>query len=108
MANGQKFDRYAFTAACQYFSLGTLIRVVNVRDGSTVMVLITDRGPSLRLHRIVDLSEAAAEKLGYIDQGLTQVFIMPVANVKTESATFDEEPTEPQIAQDTGTTENQY
>src|SRR5713101_2240348 len=70
MANGQRFDRHKFTAASWYFPLGTTIRVVNVKNGESVEVTITDRGSNLRLHRILDLSEAAAERLGYVEQGL--------------------------------------
>src|ERR1700730_13058644 len=70
MANGKPFDRHKLTAASWYFPLGTTIRVVNVKNGESVVVTITDRGPNLRLHRILDLSEAAADQLGYVGQGL--------------------------------------
>ena len=68
MANGQKFDRHELTAASWYFPLGTKIRVVNVENGESVVVTVTDRGPNHRLHRILDLSEAAAERLDYLEQ----------------------------------------
>jgi len=89
MANGKPFDRHKLTAASWYFPLGTKIRVVNVKNGESVVVTITDRGPNLRLHRIVDLSEAAAERLGYVGQGLTPVFLYPVASFDTTAAGFD-------------------
>ena len=89
MANGKPFDRHKLTAASWYFPLGTTIRVVNVENGESVVVTITDRGPNLRLHRIVDLSEAAAERLGYVGQGLTPVFVYPVASFDTKAAGFD-------------------
>src|SRR6202030_337088 len=89
MANGKRFDRHKLTAASWYFPLGTTIRVVNVKNGESVVVTITDRGPNLRLHRIVDLSEAAAERLGYVGQGLTPVFVYPVASFDTKAAGFD-------------------
>lgn len=95
MANGQKFDRRKLTAASWYFPLGTSIRVVNVKNGQSVVVTITDRGPNLRLHRILDLSEAAATDLGYVGQGLTPVFLSPVVLCKTESAAFDSQLVEP-------------
>src|ERR1035437_3487011 len=88
MANGQRFDRHKLTAASWYFPLGTSIRVVNLENGQSVLVTITDRGPNLRLHRILDLSEAAAERLDYVGQGLTKVFLYPVASFETESAEF--------------------
>src|SRR5580692_2999321 len=55
MANGKRFDRRKLTAASWYFPLGTKIRVVNVKNGESVVVTVTDRGPNLRLHRILDL-----------------------------------------------------
>jgi len=89
MANGQRFDCHKLTAASWYFPLGTKIRVVNVENGESVVVIITDRGPNLRLHRILDLSEAAAERLGYVGQGLTPVFLYPVPSFETKAASFD-------------------
>jgi rare lipoprotein A len=89
MANGKPFDRYKLTAASWYFPLGTTIRVVNVKNGASVVVTITDRGPNLRLHRILDLSEAAAERLDYVGEGVTPVFLYPVASFETTAASFD-------------------
>jgi rare lipoprotein A (peptidoglycan hydrolase) len=89
MANGKPFDRYKLTAASWYFPLGTTIRVVNLKNGESVVVTITDRGPNLRLHRILDLSEAAAQKLDYVGSGLTPVFLYPVAPFETQAARFD-------------------
>jgi peptidoglycan lytic transglycosylase len=89
MANGHRFDRHKLTAASWYFPLGTTIRVVNVENGESVVVTITDRGPNLRLHRILDLSEAAAQRLGYVEQGLTPVFLYPVPSFETKAAGFD-------------------
>jgi peptidoglycan lytic transglycosylase len=89
MANGQRFDRHKLTAASWYFPLGTTIRVVNVKNGESVVVTITDRGPNLRLHRILDLSQAAAERLGYVGQGLAPVFLYPVPSFETKAAGFD-------------------
>jgi rare lipoprotein A len=97
MANGQRFDRHKLTAASWYFPLGTTIRVVNVENGESVIVTITDRGPNLRLHRIVDLSEAAADQLGYVGQGLAQVFVYPVPAFQTSAAGFDSELVETSI-----------
>jgi rare lipoprotein A len=89
MANGKGFDRRKLTAASWYFPLGTKIRVVNVKNLESVVVTITDRGPNLRLNRIVDLSEAAAERLDYLGQGLAPVFLYPMVNFETEAASFD-------------------
>src|SRR6202165_3114033 len=89
MANGKRFDRNKLTAASWYFPLGTTIRVVNLENDESVVVTITDRGPNLRLHRLVDLSEAAAEDLDYVGQGLTPVFLYPLASFETQSAVMD-------------------
>lgn len=89
MANGQRFDRHKLTAASWYFPLGTKMRVVNLKNGQSVVVTVTDRGPNLRLNRILDLSEAAAKRLGYVDQGLTSVFLYPLASFETQSAHFN-------------------
>ena len=86
MANGQRFDCHKFTAASWYFPLGTTIRVVNTNSGESVVVTITDRGPNLRLHRILDLSEAAATHLDYIHDGLTSVFVYPMPAFETQPA----------------------
>src|SRR5579863_117460 len=99
MANGQRFDRRKLTAASWYFPLGTTIRVVNVKNGESVVVTITDRGPNFRLHRILDLSEAAAQRLDYVGDGLTKVFLYPLPPFDTSAASFDsgliETPTKP-------------
>ena len=78
MANGQKFDRFKMTAASWTLPLGAKIRVMNKKNGKSVVVTITDRGPNRRLHRVLDLSQAAARRLGYERQGLTQVSYRPV------------------------------
>jgi rare lipoprotein A len=88
MANGQRFDRRKLTAASWDFPLGTTVRVVNMENGSSVVVTITDRGPNHRLHRILDLSEAAATNLDYVNIGLTRVFLYPMVAFETEPAEF--------------------
>lgn len=85
MANGERFNRRLMTAACRSLPLGTRIRVVNLRNGRFVDVTITDRGPAKRLHRVLDLSEAAARELEFIGQGETRVFFF----VLPEPVTLD-------------------
>ena len=89
MANGKRFDSRKLTSASWYFPLGTTIRVVNVKNGESVVVTITDRGPGQHLHRLIDLSEAAAEHLDYVGQGLTLVFLSPVVSIETEPASLN-------------------
>ena len=75
MANGQKFDPNKATAASFAYPLGTRLAVTNLRNGKTVTVTITDRGPNKRLNRLIDLSESAAVILGYHHDGLTMVSV---------------------------------
>jgi rare lipoprotein A len=86
MANGKSFDRRKLTAASWYVPLGTVLRVVNLENGRSVTVTVTDRGPNLRLDRILDLSEAAAKRLGYVEKGLTPVFVSPILSYSPQHA----------------------
>jgi rare lipoprotein A len=95
MANGKRFDRRKMTAASWYVPLGTVLRVVNMENGRSVTVTVTDRGPNLRLHRIVDLSEAAARELGYVEKGLTPVFVSPILSYQPQHAELHPSLTEP-------------
>lgn len=95
MANGKPFDRRKLTAAAWNIPMGTVVRVVNLKNGKSVDVTITDRGPHPRLSRAIDLSEAAAIKLDYIKKGLTPVFIIPVVKGQFESAEIKAELVEP-------------
>lgn len=73
-ANGEIFSNQKLTAAHNTLPLGTYVRVTNLRNGRTVVVKINDRLHH-RNKRIIDLSSAAATKLGYIKSGLTRVKI---------------------------------
>lgn len=95
MANGKPFDRRKLTAAAWNLPLGTVLHVVNLKNGKSVVVTVTDRGPHQRLKRVLDLSEAAAEKLGYVKEGLTSVFISRVPTGRLESAKINAQLTEP-------------
>jgi rare lipoprotein A len=73
-ANGEIFDQKKMTCACNVLPLGTWIKVTNLRNGRTVVVKTNDRlHPKMK--RIVDLTRAAANQLGYISTGLTRVKI---------------------------------
>ena len=71
-ASGERFDRHALTAAHPSLPLGSWVRVVNQANGQQVQVRINDRGPHGKRF-IIDLSEAAAEHLGFRRQGRAQV-----------------------------------
>jgi rare lipoprotein A len=71
-SNGEIYDMHALTAAHRTFPLGSIARVTNVSSGESVVVRITDRGPFIE-GRIIDLSQAAAQKIGLIRRGTGQV-----------------------------------
>jgi rare lipoprotein A len=71
-ANGEIFNQKKLTCACNVLPLGTWIKVTNLRNGKSAIVKINDRiHPNMK--RIVDLSKAAAQRLGYVSNGLTRV-----------------------------------
>lgn len=71
-ASGEVFDKNALTAAHPTWPLRSLARVTRVDSGARVLVRINDRGPFVE-GRIIDLSRAAAEALGFTDEGLAEV-----------------------------------
>jgi rare lipoprotein A len=62
-SSGEKYDMYAMTAAHKTLPLGVYVKVRNKDSGSEVMVKVNDRGPFVK-NRVIDLSYAAAKKLG--------------------------------------------
>lgn len=71
-ASGEMADPNAMTAAHRTLPFGTRVKVTNLRNGRTVVVRINDRGPYTR-GRVIDLTRAAAKKLGYIGAGTAPV-----------------------------------
>ncbi|MBO0910941.1 MAG: septal ring lytic transglycosylase RlpA family protein [Acidobacteria bacterium] len=71
-SNGEIYDMHAMTAAHRTFPLGSVVRVTSMRSGNSVVVRITDRGPFIA-GRIIDLSQAAAGKIGLIPTGTGEV-----------------------------------
>ena len=71
-ANGERFNMRAMTAAHKTLPFGTKVRVTNPRNGRSVVVRINDRGPFIR-GRTIDLSRAAAQKIGMISRGHARV-----------------------------------
>jgi rare lipoprotein A len=72
-ASGEPYDPKRFTAAHRKLPFGTVLRVVRVDDGRSVYVKVNDRGPFGKRDRIIDLSRSAAEALGMIRAGVTQI-----------------------------------
>lgn len=73
-AIGEKYDMYAMTAAHPTMELPSYARVTNLSNGHSVIVRVNDRGPFIG-NRAIDMSYAAAVKLGYQKKGTTRVRI---------------------------------
>lgn len=71
-ASGERFDQHALTAAHRQLPFGSKVRVTNLRNQRSVVVRINDRGPHTR-GRIIDLSRAAAERIGMLRSGTAPV-----------------------------------
>jgi len=67
-ASGEPYDKDALTAAHRSLPFGTKVKVTYLETGKSVEVVINDRGPHAK-GRIIDLSRAAAQALGLIEDG---------------------------------------
>ena len=73
-ANGETFDQSQLTAAHLTLPFNTQVRVTRFDNGQSIIVRINDRGPYVE-GRIIDLSEAAARALGFIEEGVVEVLV---------------------------------
>jgi rare lipoprotein A len=71
-ANGEIYDMNGISAAHKTLPFGTIVRVVDLETGRSIVVRINDRGPFVE-GRIIDLSKGAAENLGMIQRGIIPV-----------------------------------
>ncbi len=71
-ASGAVYNMYAMTAAHKTLPLNTWVTVIHRKTGKTVRVLVNDRGPFVK-DRVIDLSYAAAKKLGIVKTGTAPV-----------------------------------
>jgi len=71
-ASGERFHQQQLTAAHRTLPLGTIAQVTNLETGQAVQVKINDRGPHTK-GRIIDLSRAAAQRIGLKKDGTTRV-----------------------------------
>lgn len=76
-ASGERFDENALTAASPWLPMGSRWTVTRLDTNETVAVTITDRGPHPRLGRGLDLSTAAAHKIGMLKKGVVRVRLEP-------------------------------
>ena len=74
-ASGAPYEPRGFTAAHRNLPFGTVLRVIRVESCQSVYVCVTDRGPFGPRGRILDLSRAAAERLGMVRAGVAKIKI---------------------------------
>ena len=78
-ASGELYTASKMTAAHRTLPFGTRVKVTNLSNNRSVVVTVNDRGPFVK-NRVIDLSRAAAKKLGYIEQGVAEVKLEPISN----------------------------
>ena len=71
-ANGERFNKHELTAAHRTLPMPSIVRVTNLENGKSVMVRVNDRGPFSK-NRIIDVSQKAADLLGFRNQGVAKV-----------------------------------
>ncbi len=76
-SNGEMFNMFSYTAAHKTLPMNTMVKVTNLLNNKSVIVRINDRGPFVP-NRIIDLSYAAAKKIGMIATGTAPVKITVV------------------------------
>ena len=84
-ASGQRFNPAALTAAHPTLPFGTRVKVTNQANQRSVVVTINDRGPTSP-GRVIDVSLAAARRLGFVRAGLTEVTLEVVGQAKARDA----------------------
>jgi rare lipoprotein A len=86
---GEPYDMFSMTAAHPTLAIPSYVRVSNVSSGKSVVVRVTDRGP-FHADRIIDLSYAAAYRLGYVNNGSTQVEVETILPGSATMLTYAE------------------
>ena len=90
-ASGEPYDMFAMTAAHPTFPIPSYARVTNVKNGQSVVVRVNDRGP-FHSNRIIDLSYAAAVRIGIAAAGSGTVEVERVYEATPSSAPMDRTP----------------
>ena len=82
-SNGELYDLYKPSAAHKSLPIPSYARVTNLENGKSIVVRVNDRGP-FHSDRLIDLSYAAAVKLGYMEKGTAQVEVEVIEVVGVE------------------------
>ena len=87
-SSGERYDMYAMTAAHTILPIPSYARVTNLSNGRSIIVRVNDRGP-FHPDRIIDLSYAAAYKLGYVNAGSARVEVEAILPGRSSAARND-------------------
>ncbi len=85
-ANGQIYNMHGFSAAHKTLPLGTKVRVTNLENNRSLVLVVNDRGPFVN-ERILDLSYGAAKKLDAVERGVIKVRIVALGSMPTARPT---------------------
>lgn len=101
-SNGEVFDVNQMVATSKTLPLPTIARVTNLDNGNSVVVRVNNRGPFVNT-RIMDLSPAAARKIGMNGQSRVQIQVLPEQSVAVKNATIGVVAPQPIVQQTTVT-----
>jgi rare lipoprotein A len=76
-ASGERMNSSILAGAHRTLPFGTQVRVENLKNGKSVVVRINDRGPYVR-GRVIDVTRAAAQQLGFVGEGVARVRVTVV------------------------------
>ena len=86
-STGETYDMFAMSAAHTTMELPSYAKVTNLENGKNVIIRVNDRGPFLH-NRVIDLSYAAASKLGYAHKGTAKVKVERIRRIDLQSGRF--------------------
>lgn len=86
-SNGERYDMFAMTAAHTTLPIPSYVRVTRVSNGKSVIVRVNDRGPFLH-NRVIDLSYAAAHRLGMVQAGSAEVVVERIMPEQIRAGTW--------------------
>jgi rare lipoprotein A len=89
-SNGETYDMFAMTAAHTTLPIPSYVRVTRVSTGKSVIVRVNDRGPFLH-NRVIDLSYAAAHRLGMVGPGSAEVVVERITPAQIRAGTWANE-----------------
>lgn len=93
-ANGRIYNMYGVSAAHKTLPLGTQVRVTNLENRRSIVLVINDRGPFVG-DRIIDLSYGAAQKLDTVQRGVAKVRVTAIGTIPAARTTTVKAATSP-------------